>query len=257
MYDHVRQMGKTESIDLNLYSRGGAVEVPWRIVSMLREHCDRLGVLIPYRAHSAATLIALGCDEIIMTRKAELGPVDPALSRITQEGGTAVQEEIRVEDVMSYIAFLRDKAGLGDQAALAENVRILAEQLKPWVVGSLYRTHSHIRSVARRLLASHKKALDEQRTNIIVESLAEKTYSHGHAISPTEAQELGLPIKRPDAELENCMWQLLEEYEKAMEMRVPVDVESLSTEDRDEFDKDLIIAMIESVALNWAFLRKA
>jgi hypothetical protein len=256
MYDHVRQMGKTESIDLYLYSRGGAVEVPWRVVSMLREHCDTLGVLIPYRAHSAATLIALGCDEIILTRKAELGPVDPALSRITQEGGTAVQEEIRVEDVMSYIAFLRDKAGLGDQAALAENVKILAEQLKPWVVGSLYRTHSHIRSVARRLLASHKKALDEQRTNIIIESLAEKTYSHGHAISPTEAQELGLPIKRPDAELENCMWQLLEEYEKAMEMRVPVDVESLSTEDRDEFEKELIIAMIESVALNWAFCGK-
>jgi hypothetical protein len=256
MYDHVRQMGETESIDLYLYSRGGSVEVPWRIVTMLREHCDKLGVLIPYRAHSAATLIALGCDEIIMTRKAELGPVDPALSRITQEGGTAVQEEIRVEDVMSYIAFLRDKAGLGDQAAIAENVRILAETLKPWVLGSLYRTHSHIRSVARRLLACHKTVLDEQRMNVIIESLAEKTYSHGHAIGPTEAKELGLPITRPDADLETAIWQLFEEYERAMDMRVPVDVESLLTDDQDELEKELVIAMIESVALNWAFCGK-
>jgi len=83
MYDHVRRIGKTESIDLYLYSRGGAVEVPWRMVSMLREYCDELNVLIPYRAHSAATLIALGCDGVVMGRKAELGPIDPAVSRIT------------------------------------------------------------------------------------------------------------------------------------------------------------------------------
>jgi hypothetical protein len=256
MYDHVRQIGETDKIDLYLYSRGGSVEVPWRVVGMLREHCKKLGVLIPYRAHSAATLIALGCDEIVMTRKAELGPVDPALSRITQEGGTAVQEEIRVEDVMSYIAFLREKAGLGDQTAIAENVRILAEKLTPWVLGSIYRTHSHIRRVARKLLGYHKKPLEEQRINLIVESLAEKTYSHGHAIGRTEAEELGLPITRPDADLENCIWQLFEEYERAMEMRVPVDIDSLMTADQDELEKEILIAMVESMPLTWAFCGK-
>src|SRR5262249_273102 len=45
MYDHLRPAGRVEAIDLYLYSRGGAVEVPWRIVSMLGEHCSKLGVL--------------------------------------------------------------------------------------------------------------------------------------------------------------------------------------------------------------------
>lgn len=43
--------------------------------------------MVPYKAHSAATLIAIGCDEIVMGSKSELGPIDPALNRIHQEGG--------------------------------------------------------------------------------------------------------------------------------------------------------------------------
>jgi ClpP class serine protease len=85
MYDHIRDLPKSSRIDLFLYSRGGAIEVPWRMITMLREHCNHLSVLIPYRALSAATLIALGCDEIVMGGKAELGPIDPALIPILNE----------------------------------------------------------------------------------------------------------------------------------------------------------------------------
>jgi ClpP class serine protease len=74
MYDHVRTLGfaGVPRIDLFLYSRGGSIEAPWRIISMLREYCQELNVLIPYRAHSAATLIALGADHIVMGKKGEL-----------------------------------------------------------------------------------------------------------------------------------------------------------------------------------------
>jgi hypothetical protein len=253
MYEHVLACGPCDRIDLYLYSRGGAVEVPWRIVNMLREYGKKLGVLIPYRAHSAATLIALGCDEVVMGSKAELGPIDPALSRIHQEGGTPMQEEIRIEDVMSYISFIKDKAGLGDQTAIAENVRILAEKLSPWVVGSIYRTHSHIRMVARKLLAGHASRMDDQRMNLIVDSLAEKTYLHGHGISRREAEELGLPITKPTPALERLMWQLLERYETMMEMRRPVDPETLLGPNDDEGTSPMMIAVIESNPITWAF----
>ena len=254
MYEHVRRMGKTGKIDFYLYSRGGAVEVPWRIVSMLREYCDELDILIPYRAQSAATLIALGCDHIVMGPKAELGPIDPALNRVTpQEGGTPVQEEIRVEDVMSYIGFIREKAGLGDQAAVADNVKILADKLSPWVLGNIYRTHSHIRMVARRMLSSHRERLDDQRASLIVEALAEKIYLHGHGIARSEAKELGLAVENADGELESAMWNLLVLYEDAMQMRRPVDPEALLGENDDEYQAPVTIAMIESEPLNWAF----
>lgn len=244
LYDHVRPMGKLKKLDLFLYSRGGAVEVPWRIISMLREHCTHLGVLIPYRAHSAATLIALGCDEIVLGRKAELGPIDPA----TQAKGTEVKEEIRVEDVMSFIAFIKEVAGLGDQQAIAENVKILTEKLSPWVLGSIYRTHTHIRIVARKMLACHANRVEEQTANLIIESLAEKTYSHGHAISRSEAKELGLPVTMADDKLDDLMWGLLQDYEGLLGLREPLDAIAVLGPDSDEDEIPHKLAVIESVS---------
>jgi Serine dehydrogenase proteinase len=255
MYAQVRKIGKVSKIDLFLYSRGGAVEVPWRIVTMLREYCSELGVLIPYRAHSAATMIALGCDHIVMGGKAELGPIDPALSRITQDSGTAVKEEIRVEDIMSYVDFLKEKAGLSDQAALAGNIRILGEKLTPWL-GTIYRTHSHIRMVASKLLGCHAKQLDKKRVKAVIDALAQKTYSHGHAIGRNEAQNLGLPVSKPNQQLEDLMWQLMEEYEAVMEMLNPLDVKELLEPDLDEYTSSLVMGMIESITDNWSFRGK-
>jgi hypothetical protein len=256
MYDVVQAIGKVPKIDLYLYSRGGAVEVPWRIITMLREYGKRVSVLIPYRAHSAATLIALGGDEIVMGSKAELGPIDPALNRINQDSGTPVQEEIRVEDIMSYIGFLKDKAGLGDQSALATNVGILGQKLPPWVLGSIYRTHSHIRMVARKLLGCHVSRIDEQKMSLIVESLAEKTYLHGHAIGRAEAEDLGLPIVKPDDALEDLMWTLMVEYESAMDMRNPINAEALLGDALDEWEDQLLMALIESSTESWGFRAK-
>lgn len=255
MYEHVRAIGKTEKLDLFLYSRGGAVDVPWRIVSMLREYAtEQLSVLVPYRAQSAATLIALGCDKVVMGPKGELGPIDPALSRVVpQEGGTPVQEEIRVEDVMSYIGFIRDKAGLGDQAAIAANVKVLADKLSPWVLGNIYRTHSHIRMVARKMISSHKARMEDARVNLLVEALAEKTYLHGHAIARTEAQELGVPIELPSDDLEKSMWRLFELYESALSMQTPVDPDTLIGPTEDEYSAPANIAYIESVKRSTAF----
>lgn len=253
--EQVRRLGRVKKLDLFLYSRGGSVDAPWPIICLLREYCESLGVLIPFRAHSAATLVALGCDEIVMTPQAELGPIDPALNRLTpQEGGTAVQEEIRVEDVMSYVGFIRDKAGLGDQAAIASSVGILAEKLSPWVVGSIYRTHSHIRVVARKLLASRSASTDEQRLGLIIESLAEKTYSHGHAVGRREAKELGLPVTAAadDPELDALLWSLLERYEADLEMRRPVDTDALLGSE-DEAESPLLLGIVESSELTHAF----
>jgi hypothetical protein len=252
--NHLRQIGSVENIDLFLYSRGGSADAPWPIVSLFREHAKkRLGVLIPFRAQSAATLIALGADEVVMTPRAQLGPIDPALSRVTaQEGGTAMQEEIRVEDVMSFVGFIRDKAGLGDQAAVAANVKLLAEKLSPWLLGSIYRTHSHIRVVARKLLGTHIERTEEQRLGLIVESLAEKTYSHGHAIGRREAAELGLPVVQDGGGLDDLLLELLDDYSTTLQMGQPVDPEqALGQADEAEFP--LTIAMIESTAFAHAF----
>ena len=78
----LRLIGKTPNIDLVLYSAGGDTMVPWRLVSMVREYCDKFSVLIPYKAHSSATMIALGADEIVMSDLSEISPIDPSTANV-------------------------------------------------------------------------------------------------------------------------------------------------------------------------------
>ena len=129
LYEHLLSIGKNERIDLLLYSRGGDVSVPWRIVSMFREFCDELSVLVPYKAHSAATLISLGADKIIMGKKAELSPIDPTLRKMAIGEIAGSPQEISVEDVNSYISFIKERANINDQLAVAQMVSILANNL--------------------------------------------------------------------------------------------------------------------------------
>lgn len=252
MYDHLRAIGAQPKIDLFLYSVGGHTEVPWRIVSMVREFAHAFGVLVPYKALSAATLIALGADEVVMGRKGELGPIDPTLSRRRSEAGeTVVQEEIGVEDIMSYLRFLKDKVGLSDQSALAGPVSALADKLEPWVLGQLNRQHSHIRMVARMLLTARSKGAhhDEQQIQTIIDTLAEKTYQHGHAIGRRQAKEIGLHVVEPTDEIEDLMWQLYEAYEDVCRLRDPIDPRTFIPEGADEHTEQVTVGCIESLAL--------
>lgn len=246
LYEHLLSIEKNAKIDLLLYSRGGDVSVPWRIVSMFREFCDELSILVPYKAHSAATLISLGADKIIMGKKAELSPIDPTLRKMTIGEITGPPQEISVEDVNSYISFVRERANINDQSALAQMVSILANNIAPLTLGSVNRQNSHIRLVARKLLTSRKEKLDEAKINSIVETLTEKIYSHGHAIGRKEAQEIGLPIEMPEEPLENALWNLYLKYERFLKLAEPLDPLVTLTGKEEEHLEQIPIAIIES-----------
>jgi len=246
LYDHLLSTGKKGKIDLLLYSRGGDVSVPWRIVSMFREFCDELSILVPYKAHSAATLISLGADKVFMGKKAELSPIDPTLRKMTAGEITGPPQEISVEDVNSYISFVRERANINDQSALAQMVSILANNLAPLTLGSVNRQNSHIRLVARKLLTSRKEKLDEAKINSIIETLTEKIYSHGHAIGRKEAQEIGLPIEMPEEPLETTLWNLYLKYEEFLKFDEPLDPLVTLTGKEEEHLEKIPIALIES-----------
>lgn len=238
LYEHLLSIGKNNKIDLFLYSRGGDVSVPWRIVTMFREFCGEFSILVPYKAHSAATLISLGADKILMGKKAELGPIDPAIG--------APGSEIRVEDVNSYISFVRERANINDQSALAQMVSILANNLSPFILGGINRQNSHIRLVARKLLTSRNEKIDEAKINSIIETLIEKIYFHGHAIGRREAQEIGLPIEMPPKELENTLWDLYLKYEEFLKLTEPLDSRGMLAEKEEVCLEKIPIAIIES-----------
>lgn len=250
MFDHLRSLGHVDKVDLFIYSRGGAIDVPWRIVTALRRTATEWRILIPFRANSAATLIALGADEIVMGRNGELGPIDPQVNFrrfINQQGGggTAVQDQVAVEDVLAYLHFAETRGGLSDQAALAASLGKLSDRLDPVALGSVYRTHSHIRDVARRMLLNRKKPPNEQAMATIVESLAEKVYAHGHAIGSADATALGLPVVVADDDLDARMWSLLKLYEQDLRLLEHVDPVTV-TANADLYQEPGVIAVVES-----------
>lgn len=253
----LREIGYAERIDLFLYTRGGAIAVPWRLVRQLRQHCETWSVLIPFRANSAGTLIALGADRIVLTNEGELGPIDPTLDirRMVQapDGqGTIMQDSVSVEDVMAYVRFVGEQAGLSDQRPLAEALLKLVERVDPVALGTVYRTHAHIRDVARRILASRKEPPGAETQDRIVESLAEQVYAHGHAIGFEAATEMGLPVERANDELDPVLWDLLGLYEADLMTGSPVDPASVvSTQDM--YTEPAVLAVAESARAAFEF----
>lgn len=73
-------------LDLILHSPGGSAEAAESIVEYLRERFKHIRVFIPLAAMSAATMVALSGDEIVMGQHSQLGPIDPQFIISTPEG---------------------------------------------------------------------------------------------------------------------------------------------------------------------------
>lgn len=67
-------------LDLILHSPGGSAEAADRLVRYMRSKFDHVRVFVPLAAMSAATMWAMGADEIVMGRHSQLGPIDPQVT---------------------------------------------------------------------------------------------------------------------------------------------------------------------------------
>jgi ClpP class serine protease len=64
-------------LDFLINSPGGFAEVTESIAGMIRSKYKHVRFAIPNMAKSAATLLVLSGDELLMDHRSELGPVDP------------------------------------------------------------------------------------------------------------------------------------------------------------------------------------
>lgn len=260
--EQLRKIGKTDKIDLFLYTAGGDTMVPWRLVSMIREYCDTFSVLVPYKAHSAGTMIALGADEIVMSDLSEISPIDPSTANIfnpTDPNNPQNKIPISVEDVIAYFDLAKNKFGIKSDEDLTKIFNKFVEanpQIHPLALGNVNRTHNLIRLIAKRLLKSHKEPIKEDQIEKIVEFFTEKLYSHTYFIGRKEAkEELGVKsVAEADLELSNLMSDLYGEYAKEMELQNTVwNPENELGANASQNIKDYKVAFVESDALSKAF----
>jgi serine dehydrogenase proteinase len=67
----------SQEIDILLHSPGGQAEATEAIVKLLRARPRHIRFIIPNIAQSAATMLAMSGNEVLMDTDAELGPIDP------------------------------------------------------------------------------------------------------------------------------------------------------------------------------------
>jgi hypothetical protein len=258
IYEQLRTIKSHSSefncIDLFIYSRGGDSDAPWSIVSTVRETFpDKLfNVLIPFRAHSAATMISLGADEIIMTEKAELGPVDITISNSPLNPPhpiTKAPVDISVEDVMGYIGLL-DKLNCKQPKEKIKSFEILSGHINPLAIGKVNRLLEQTKLVANRMLQNRINSLTKKQNDEIVRKLGSEIYSHRHSISRTEARQIGLSfVKNAESyEIDSILWDLYKLYSEALELNEPFNPEKHLTDNNIDSHKwsDLKKSIIES-----------
>ena len=73
-------------LDLIIHSPGGSADAAESLVEYLRQRFDHIRVFVPVAAMSAATMMALSADELVMGQHSQLGPIDPQFIISTPEG---------------------------------------------------------------------------------------------------------------------------------------------------------------------------
>ncbi len=210
----------TKKLDLLVVSDGGDPMVAWRSVTLLRERVEHLTVLVPQGAYSAATLLALGANEIIMHPNGNLGPVDPQMS--VRKRGDGEGEHFGFEDMTGFLEFVRKEVGLTDQEHIRSMFEMFCSQVGPVPVGVAARSSLLALSMGEKLLRMHMTGeANVQRPRVIAESLNKAFYHHGYPISRREAKDIGLPIADSLPEVEGLTWKIWLDVEKELEIRKP------------------------------------
>lgn len=216
LYTQLVNIGKTEKIDLFLHSYGGAVDTPYKVVSLIRQYCNQFGVIVPFVAKSAASMVAIGADEIVMGPVSELGPIDPLVKHpLYKELWIPVQA---IRYCLEYIQRTIQENPEPDTAALV--LSPIINKLDPWIIGDYEKALKASKQYAQQLLSSYMLKNQPEKIETVTKALLEGYYSHGYPIGSREAkEELGLNVIEATGELWNLIWELYSSYDEIMNER--------------------------------------
>lgn len=203
------EIGPTRKISLILHTSGGQTSAAWRLINLLRSFGDEIEIIVPTKAMSAGTLMALGADRIVMTKQAALGPIDPSLDNhpLNPEfGGQKIS--VSAEAVRGYIDEV--KKDIADPAAMLAIWTDLSEKIHPIVLGEIFRLGGQIRSMAKTLIK--QQVDDEAAQDKIINLLCSDSGSHDYTINRRYAAEIGLKVDKPSAELYALLSNVTKSY---------------------------------------------
>jgi serine dehydrogenase proteinase len=202
-------------------SPGGQAESAYRIACFLRQYCGGFLAVVPAYAKSAATLLVLGADQILLCPNAELGPLDVQIFDANREDlGSALNEVQALERLNAFalkavdegMTLFASRSGKSLEKLMPQVLHFVAEMTKPLFekIDTVHYTQmSRLLKIAEeyaiRLLAPRyplKKAEE------IARQLVNGYPEHGFFINREEASRIGLRTSAPKDDLESALEKL-------------------------------------------------
>ncbi len=203
---------KFDELDLVINCAGGDIHAAYQIVELLRLHTRKLNAIVPFYAKSAATLLCVGADAIILDEVAQLGPLDTQIYE-QKKGGkgeftSALNPFKTLEQLQKFsletldiaVKMIAGRSGMDLDESLKhaiEFVRVttgpLFGQLNPEKLGEYSRALSVGREYGERLLRRFQ-AWDDEKRSAVLECLVHGYPSHDYIIDYHELQDLGFQV---------------------------------------------------------------
>lgn len=172
---------------------------------MCRDHSKEFRVIVPNSAKSAATMLALASDEILMGYLSEIGPIDPQIRVVTPQGQiTFIPAQSIIDSVGQLHSALQQ--GIDPRAVIA-----LVQRIDPYLIDVAQKAVAFSERFARDWLSKHMLRNDKPKAAKVSEAIADnrRWLSHGRRIGVAEARGLGLKIVRmpKTQKLWNRVWE--------------------------------------------------
>ena len=205
--DLLRSVAGAEEGYLMINSPGGDGNAAEKLLTMCRERFTKtFNVIVPDYAKSAATMVALGSDKILMGYLSELGPIDPQI-RIAPFPGRTIPARSFLDGLEMIRKKIREK---GDP------VQMYFPMLSQIRSETLARCQSAIegsRGFAEKWLKKFMLKNNAEQAVKVARWLSEgkKYKSHGKVIDFEEAKDvLKLNVEKidPNSDLWNDIWEL-------------------------------------------------
>ena len=209
---------ESKSIAVILDTPGGVVEVVERMVTTLRSVYEDVTVIVPDRAMSAGTILALSADRIMMDHLSCLGPIDPqierdgklvpALSYLNQFERLNAKAE-RGELTTAEYALL-NKLDLGELYQFEQARELSIDLLIRWL--TQYKFKNWSRTETRQIEVTDEMKVSRAREIAALLNDPEKWHSHGRAIDMETLQGEEVKLKVDSLEDDAELYKLIRAY---------------------------------------------
>lgn len=208
-YECLKSSEVSDNIDILLYTTGGFISPARRLALLLRDYAKHIRMIIPYKARSVGTLLALSASQLLLLPLAELSPLDPQNSKSNISIDNNLPSMISSEDVRHYKSMAKSWFDIEDSTNIFLS---LAQKFFPTSLTQFYRSTQLIEEISFELIRYQLPDVPEQSLNPIINKLLYGYHSHDYIITRQDACDLGLNTVFATQEEEDLLWEMFCSY---------------------------------------------